>query len=178
MRIISGKYKGRQIHPPKSFRARPTTDYAKEALFNIIENTFDIPDLHVLDLFGGTGNISYEFASREAQKIIVVEKDRVHASFIIQTAKNLGFDQIKVICTDVFIILKKMNERFNLIFCDPPYDMKKIETLPGIILEKNMLMENGWLIIEHSSRVNLKNLPGFFEHRYYGSVNFSFFKPL
>ncbi|MFP4060631.1 MAG: 16S rRNA (guanine(966)-N(2))-methyltransferase RsmD [Bacteroidales bacterium] len=176
MRIISGKYKGRQINPPKSIRARPTTDYAKEALFNVLENRFDLEETNVLDLFAGTGNISFEFASRNVKRIVIVEKDRVHVSFIAKTVKNLQLAGVDIIRGDVFQVLKRLNESFDIIFCDPPYHMEDIHLIPSLVMKNNLLTRDGILIIEHSSRVILKDLHGFVEHRYYGNVNFSFFQ--
>ncbi len=175
MRIISGSYKGRMIHPPKNFKARPTTDFAKESLFNIINNNFDYSEIKALDLFSGTGSISYELASRGSSDIVSVELNYNHYAFIKKTAAELNFLQIKTIRADVFKFLKTCNRTFNLIFADPPYDLKNIEIIPDIIFEKKLLDNDGWLILEHGSRTDFSTHEKFKEQRDYGSVNFSIF---
>ncbi|MBI9059273.1 MAG: RsmD family RNA methyltransferase [Labilibaculum sp.] len=176
MRIVSGTHKGRRITPDKSFKARPTTDFAKENLFNVINNLIELEDLYVLDLFGGTGGISYEFASRGAKKVICVEKDYRHFTFIQKTIKDLKFEQILAIKSDVFRFLRNYAQKFDLIFADPPYDLRSIETIPELVFEKELLAEDGILIVEHGSKNDFSTHPNFFELRTYGSVNFSFFK--
>ena len=176
MRIVSGTHKGRRITPDKSFKARPTTDFAKENLFNVLNNIVDFENLSVLDLFGGTGGISYEFASRGAEKVICVELNHRHFSFIQKTVNELQFDQILPIKSDVFKFLKACHQKFDMIFADPPYDLKKIESIPDLIFEKEILQEDGLLIVEHSSKNDFSKHPFFSEKRTYGSVNFSFFK--
>ncbi|OFX88594.1 MAG: 16S rRNA (guanine(966)-N(2))-methyltransferase RsmD [Bacteroidetes bacterium GWF2_33_16] len=176
MRIISGSYKGRAIHPPKNFKARPTTDFAKESLFNILNNNFDFSEMKALDLFSGTGSISYELASRGSTDIVSVELNYNHYAFIKKTAIELQFLQIKVIRADVFKYLKTCNKTFDFIFADPPYDMEKIDTIPDIILERKILEEGGWMILEHGSKNNFNDHPNFKEQRIYGSVNFSIFE--
>jgi 16S rRNA (guanine(966)-N(2))-methyltransferase RsmD len=176
VRIVSGTHKGRRITPDKSFKARPTTDFAKENLFNVLNNIVDFEDLNVLDLFGGTGGISYEFASRGAQKIICVEKNFRHHSFIAKTVRELNFEQILPIKSDVFKFVKACSQKFNMIFADPPYDLKDLETIPDVILAKEILTEDGLLIVEHSSKNDFSKHEKFVEKRTYGSVNFSFFK--
>lgn len=176
MRIISGKFRKKSIFPPKNFKARPTTDVAKESLFNIIENNFDIGTLIVLDLFGGTGSISYEFASRECPDITCVELNYSHYAFIRDTAKNLQIEhQLKVIKSNVFTFLKNHKNQYDLIFADPPYDLPKLESIPDLILEKQLLSVDGWLILEHSKNNQFSNHPNFSFTKQYGSVNFSFF---
>ena len=176
MRIVSGTHKGRRITPDKSFKARPTTDFAKENLFNVLNNMIDFEDLNVLDLFGGTGGISYEFASRGAEKIICVEKNHRHFAFIQKTIEELKFEQILPIKSDVVRFIKSCRQKFDMIFADPPFDMKGIDSIPNSILEKELLSENGLLIVEHGSTNDFSAHPFFFEKRTYGSVNFSFFK--
>ncbi len=174
MRIISGSHSGRQIFPDKNFSARPTTDFAKENLFNILTNYIDFEEIRVLDLFSGTGSISYEFASRGAQEIISVEANYKHYAFILKTAKELGFKNMKIYKTDVFIACKKLKgQKFDIIFADPPYNLDKIQEIPATIFDNDLLGENGIAIIEHPERIQFSTHPRFSEHRQYGSVNFS-----
>ncbi|MFZ5941521.1 MAG: RsmD family RNA methyltransferase [Bacteroidota bacterium] len=175
MRIISGTYRGRQIYPPRNFKARPTTDFAKESLFNILNNHFDFEGMDILDLFSGTGSISYEFASRGARSVFAVESSSDHFRFIRQTAGQLGFDQLKVIRGDVFSFIRRPFQSFDLIFADPPYDLPGISTLPDEIFKTNILLPGGWFILEHGSRMSFTAHPRFYQHRAYGSVNFSIF---
>ncbi len=174
MRIISGSHRGRQIFPDKNFSARPTTDFAKENLFNILTNYIDFEEIRVLDLFSGTGSISHEFASRGAQEIISVEANYKHYAFILKTAKELGFKNMKIYKTDVFIACKKLKgQKFDIIFADPPYNLDKIQEIPATIFDNDLLGENGIAIIEHPERIQFSTHPRFSEHRQYGSVNFS-----
>jgi len=175
MRIISGNYKGRAITPNKSFNARPTTDFAKESLFNILNNNFDYKTLDVLDLFTGTGSISYEFASRGANFVTCVDISYKNIEFIRKTAEDLQLN-IKPVKANVFGFLNYCKKTFNIIFADPPYELNKIDTLPNLILEKKLLKNNGWLIVEHSAKTDLSSCIGFFDKRVYGKVNFSFIK--
>ena len=175
MRIISGIYKKKIISPPKNFKLRPTTDIAKEALFNIISNNFDIEKISVLDLFSGTGSISYEFASRGCNNIISIEKNFKHASFIKNTSKQLNFTQIRTIKADVFTYLNSCKSSFDIIFADPPYDLKKINEIPEYVFSNNLLNNNSWLIIEHSKQTNFSEQPYFKEVRNYSKVHFSIF---
>ncbi len=176
MRIVSGRLRGRQINPPKNFRARPTTDFAKESLFNIIANHFDFEGLKVLDLFAGTGSISYEFISRGAHMVDAVEKDFHHWQFIKTTADLLKLSGLNPIKQDAFKYLKVCNKKYNLIFADPPYELIGIDLLPNIVMQSELLVENGWFILEHSSKYNFTENQLFREHREYGSVNFSIFE--
>ncbi|MEG0796435.1 MAG: RsmD family RNA methyltransferase [Odoribacter sp.] len=177
MRIISGTHKGRQIFPDKSFNARPTTDFAKENLFNVLLNYMDIEDSRVLDLFSGTGSISYEFASRQAGEIISVEQNYKHYAFIKRMTEELGFKNMKVFKTDVFIACKKLKGRkFDLIFADPPYNLEQITDIPSAIFDNELLAENGLAVIEHPATIDFSTHPRFSEQRQYGSVNFSIFK--
>ncbi|MGZ2369754.1 RsmD family RNA methyltransferase [Ancylomarina sp. YFZ004] len=176
MRIISGSHKSRRISPDKSFKARPTTDFAKENLFNVLNNTIDFEDLNVLDLFSGTGSISYEFASRGAEQVISVELNFKHCAFIKKTINDLGFKQIHALRADSFKYLKGCNKKFDLIFADPPFELDTIDTIPDAILKQNILNEDGIVIVEHSSRNDFSQHPLFHDMRSYGSVNFSFFK--
>ena len=177
MRIISGTHKGKIITPDKNFKARPTTDFAKENLFNVLNNYIDIEDASVLDLFSGTGSISYEFASRGARNIVSIELNYNHYAFIKKTAGQLGFKNITVFKTDVFIACKKLNGKtFNIIFADPPSNLEKIKEIPAAIFNNNLLAPNGIAVIEHPATVDFSQELYFFEHRQYGSVNFSIFK--
>ncbi len=164
------------IHPPKNFKARPTTDFAKENLFNILNNNFDFSELSVLDLFSGTGSISYEFASRECISVISVESNFKHQAFIKKTIEEFGMGQIKSIKSDVFRYVKTCKDKFDIVFADPPYDLKEIESIPEFIFEHNILKDSGWLIIEHGDKTNFGRHPNFIELRKYGGVNFSIFE--
>lgn len=176
MRIISGSYRGKQIHPPSNFKARPTTDFAKEGLFNILHNNFDFEETDVLDLFAGTGSLTYEFASRGTKRITSVENNSLHFRFIRKNIEEMGFDDVHTINTDVFKFIKRPFESYDLIFADPPFDHPELKTLPEKIFETNILAENGWFILEHPSQITFNHLPNFFQHKNYGNVNFSFFK--
>jgi 16S rRNA (guanine966-N2)-methyltransferase len=176
MRIVSGKYRGKHIIPPKNFKARPTTDFAKESLFNIISNNYNFENIAALDLFSGTGGISYELASRGCPDVVSVELNPVHHGFIKKTVEELGLkDQIRAIKQNAFVFLKGCNQKFDLIFADPPYDMEGIEQLHDIIFEKKLLTDEGWFILEHSKDREFSDKPFFIERRSYGSVNFSIF---
>lgn len=176
MRIVGGTLKGRRFTAPKNLPVRPTTDMAKEALFNILANRLDLETLNVLDLFSGTGNISLEFASRGAKAITSVDLNYGCVNFLKQTAKDNGLEQIKPIKSDVFKFLNACHEKFDLIFADPPYDISKIPDIAHIVFERNLLNEQGLLIIEHQSMQNLANFTQFTEKRKYGYSTFSFFE--
>lgn len=177
MRIISGTHRGRQISPDKNFSARPTTDFAKENLFNVLSNMIHFEEIKVLDLFSGTGSISYEFASRGAKEIIAIELNFKHYAFIQKTIKELKFNNIKPYKADVFLACKKLKgEKFDIIFADPPYNLDKLKEIPTAIFENHLLAEDGIVIIEHPQQINFSEHPYFLEHRQYGSVNFSIFK--
>jgi 16S rRNA (guanine(966)-N(2))-methyltransferase RsmD len=174
MRIISGKYKGRKIIPPSNLKARPTTDFAKEGLFDILNHRIDFESVNVLDLFSGTGYLSYEFASRGAISILAVEVNALHASFIRKTAKEFQMP-IKVVEANAFLYLRRLKSAFDIIFCDPPYDLKGIETLPSLVFPNSLLTDDGLLIIEHGKQVSFLGKPYFLHQRNYGKVQFSFF---
>lgn len=176
MRIISGKFRGKVIRPPNNFRARPTTDFAKEALFNILINSFDFTELKVLDLFSGTGSIGLEFASRETGFVEMVEKNHIHYDFINSTIQKMRISNARVIKTDVFTYIDHVKQSFDIIFADPPYDLEKAESLPDMILPSELLNPDGWFIFEHSKNLDYSNNPNCFDQRAYGSVHFSFFK--
>ncbi len=176
MRIVSGSFKGRRFNPPKNLPARPTTDIAKESLFNILNNYVDFHGVKALDLFAGTGNISLELISRGCISVTSVDSNFKCTDFIKKTVEAFNIDNIQVIKTNVFNFLKFINTPYDLIFADPPYDMEKIHTIPDIIFEKNLLTNEGLLVIEHSREINFENHSRFYEHRLYGKVNFSFFQ--
>jgi len=175
LRIISGKNKGRKIIAPASLPVRPTTDRAKESLFNILSNHFEFEDISVLDLFAGTGNISYEFASRGCKSITTVDKDSKCTSFIEQTASKLNFTGLKVINADYKRFIENTHLKWDLIFADPPYQIDKIDELPHLVFENKLLTINGQLIIEHDKHIDFSGLKEFQGHRIYGKVNFTFF---
>jgi 16S rRNA (guanine(966)-N(2))-methyltransferase RsmD len=176
MRIIRGNHRGKQIVTPNNLAVRPTTDFAKESLFNILGNYFHFDMISVLDLFAGTGNISYEFAAREAIKVIAVEMNVPCANFISKTAQLLSFDRLSVLKMDVFSYLDGGNaQQFNIIFADPPYDCDKYDTIVESVFERNLLLPNGFLIIEHDRNKCFQTHPKFYQQRIYGKVNFSIF---
>ena len=176
MRIISGKHKGRKINPPKNLPVRPTTDMSKEALFNILNNHFNFHELKILELFAGTGSISYEFASRGAKSLTCVEVDFKCYEFIKKTIAAFNFSNCKVVRNDVFLFLKICKIKFDLIFADPPYELPQIDRIHKMVFEKQLLQTGGILIIEHGVKTNLSKLPYFVEKRSYGNVNFSIFE--
>lgn len=155
---------------------RPTTDIAKEGLFNILQNNFDFENLQTLDLFGGTGSISYELASRGVQQLTVVEKDPQMFAFIQKTAANLQLSNFTVLRLDVFRFLQTCNQQFNFIFAGPPYALQTIDEIPKIIFRKNLLKPNGWFVLEHTPRNNYENDPHFKTVRNYGTTLFSVFE--
>jgi 16S rRNA (guanine966-N2)-methyltransferase len=175
VRIISGIFRGKQIRPPRGFKARPTTDFAKEGLFNILMNHFQMEELEVLDLFSGTGSITYEFASRGARSVVAVESDPLHFRFIQSTCRTLELDRVTVLRGDVFIYLKNPVQSFDLIFADPPYDHPRLAELPEIVFTQDILSEGGIFILEHPSAFTFTAHPHFQQLRKYGSVNLTFF---
>ena len=175
MRIIGGSLKGLRLNPPKNLPVRPTTDLAKEALFNILQNRIDFEGMRVLDLFSGTGNISMEFASRGAAQVVAVDRSIHCVNYLKDISRQHGLTNIKVFKEDVLKYLQFENEQYELIFADPPYDLNKIPEIPKIIFDKNLLLPGGLLIIEHQSMQNLSNHPAFAEQRKYGHSSFSFF---
>lgn len=178
MRIVSGKFRGRRIVAPKNLPVRPTTDMAKEALFNILNNSYYFEDSSVLDLFAGIGSISFEFASRGSQDITAVDAHFGCINFIDKTSAELEAD-VKTIKSDVFTFLEKSSRSYDLIFADPPYEMStdKFMDLLKAIFKGNLLNKNGMLIIEHSRHTDLSEHPQFERSRKYGGNIFSFFKP-
>jgi 16S rRNA (guanine966-N2)-methyltransferase len=176
MRIIGGTLKGLRLNPPKNLPVRPTTDLAKEALFNILLNKIEFEGIKVLDLFSGTGNISLEFASRGASEIVSIDRSIHCINYLKDTARQHKLSQIKTFKADVLKYLQLETEKYDLIFADPPYDMNQIPELPKIIFEKDLLLPGGLLIVEHQSLQNLSNHAAFTEFRKYGHSSFSFFE--
>lgn len=176
MRIISGLWKGRRLNPPKNITARPTTDFAKESLFNLLQNRIQIEDSDVLDLFAGTGSISLECCSRGAREVTAVELAHTQQNFIIQASKELGAKNLTVVRGDVFRFTNSCRTKFDLIFADPPYALETLPTLPDVIFEKSLLKEGGLFVLEHSRNNDFSTHPHFVEHRNYGNVNFTFFQ--
>ena len=177
MRIIGGIFKGRILDPGKNFRARPTTDFAKENLFNILSNRYDFENKIILDLFSGTGSISFEFASRGSQDVTCVESDYVHFRFICSVMDKLGLKKhVKPLKKDVFTFIQKIGRKFDIIFADPPYDLKRLTELPDLIMGGNLLNKEGLFILEHGKRNDFSWHLNFNEKRVYGSVHFTFFQ--
>lgn len=176
MRIIGGTLKGLRLNPPKNLPVRPTTDLAKEALFNILLNQIEFEDIKVLDLFSGTGNISLEFASRGASLVMSIDRSIQCIHYLKDTARQHKLEQIKTFKADVFKYLQLETDQYDLIFADPPYDLNQIPEIPKIIFDKNLLKPGGLLIVEHQSLQNLSNHPAFVEQRKYGHSSFSFFR--
>ncbi|MBR4854618.1 MAG: RsmD family RNA methyltransferase [Alistipes sp.] len=176
MRIISGTLGGRMINPPKNLRARPTTDFAKENLFNVLGNMVDFEEIDVLDLFAGTGSISYEFASRGAKSVTSVEINAVHYNFIRSTAKSFGLSNLHPVKANVFLYVKSCPKQFDVIFSDAPYDLEGSEQVVADVFEKGLLKDEGILIFEHSKSLDFSSHPNFLRLRSYGSVQFSIFK--
>lgn len=176
MRIIGGKLKGLRLNPPKNLPVRPTTDLAKEALFNILQNQIEFEDITVLDLFSGTGNIAMEFASRGAAQVVGVDRHQLCVYYLKDATRQHGLTQVQAFKADVFKYLDMESEQYDLIFADPPYDLNKIPEIPKIVFSKNLLKPGGMLIVEHQSMQNLSNHAAFVEQRKYGHSSFSFFK--
>ncbi|MCB0794557.1 MAG: 16S rRNA (guanine(966)-N(2))-methyltransferase RsmD [Flavobacteriales bacterium] len=177
MRVISGKYKGRRILPPKGMEARPTTDYAREGLFNILRHNEPLEGIDVLDLFAGTGSVSLEFLSNGARRVVSVEQDKALCDHIQRTAVQLNETSWQVIRGDVMAVIGSLRGSFDIVFCDPPFTSAITDQLPERILSSGLLVQDGLLVVEHSERLDLSALPGFEHRRAYGSVHFSFFRP-
>ncbi|MBQ9636570.1 MAG: RsmD family RNA methyltransferase [Prevotella sp.] len=201
MRIITGKYKGRRFDIPRTFKARPTTDFAKENIFNVIGGYIDFEDCRALDLFAGTGSISLELLSRGCSQVVSVELDRDHARFISECIRKIGADNHTLLRTDALRYLKKASLNlnaaqqqlnlehgstalehpdwgqgaFNFIFADPPYALPQLPEIPDLVLSSGLLDEGGLFVFEHGQKNNFADHPRFVEHRAYGSVNFSLF---
>lgn len=175
MRIISGTFRGRRLTPPKNITARPTTDFAKESLFNLLSNRMDFEGTDMLDLFAGTGGIGLEFVSRGAREVTAVEMAHTQQNFIISTCKQLGINNLHVVRGDVFRFVNACRLQYDFIYADPPYALPTLPTLPDLIFEHNLLKENGLFVLEHSKSNDFSAHAHFTEQRTYGSVNFSFF---
>ena len=176
MRIISGTHRGRYIPVPHSFKARPTTDFAREGLFNVLASIYDFNGLEVLDLFAGTGSIGLEFASRKAGHVDMVEIDAKATGFLQRTIKLLGIENTRVIRTDAIKYIRQCITRYDLVFADPPYDLDIIPELPDLVLNSDILVDEGWFILEHGKKNSFKGHPQLQELRKYGSVHFSIFE--
>ncbi len=176
MRIIGGKYRGRRIDLPHGLTVRPTTAFARESLFNILNNITDFEKVFVLDLFSGTGSIAYEFSSRGAAGVHMVEQNRKNISGIKKVIDTVGFENIKIIHTDVRTYLRICKTRYDIVFADPPWDLPWLEDIPGLITGSDILKPEGLLVLEHPVRMNFSGHELFFDHRNYGGVNFSFFR--
>ena len=176
MRIIRGKYGRRRFDVPHNITARPTTDFARENIFNVIENLTDLEGETALDLFGGTGAVSYELLSRGCSSVTIVEKASTQLAFIRKVKELLGDDNLKIVRADVFKFIQTCKEQFDFIFADPPYDLPNFAEVPPLILNSGMVKEGTLVVIEHSKAFDFSSLPHFLEHRVYGSVNFSIFR--
>lgn len=176
MRIITGKYKGRHFDVPRTFKARPTTDFAKENIFNVMNRYIDFADASALDLFAGTGSISLELLSRGCASVVSVEADRDHVRFIGQCMQKLGVTENFLVKGDVFRFLKSCHKQFDFIFADPPYALEQLATLPDLVFQYALLKEDGVFVFEHGRNYDFSTHEHFVEHRSYGSVNFSIFK--
>lgn len=176
MRIISGKFKGRRLSAPNNITARPTTDFAKEGLFNILNNRIDFEGIDVLDLFAGTGGIGIEFISRDCNSVISIEQNDRHCAFIRKICDELKIDNLSLLKTDVFKYINSCHTQFDMIFADPPYDLANLAEIPNLIFARNLLKVDGLFVLEHSSKNNFQLHPNFVDYRNYGSVNFSFFE--
>lgn len=174
MRIISGKNKGRHINAPTTLPVRPTTDLGKESLFNILNNYFYFENLTVLDLFAGTGNITYEFASRGAISVLAVDLHQPCVDFIKKTVSQLQFDNVSVLKADAFQFTEKCRQKFDVIFADPPYNLAGFEKIVENVFANGLLKPDGWLVMEHPKEYDFSQHPNFYEHRKYGKLNFTF----
>ncbi|MCD6179367.1 MAG: 16S rRNA (guanine(966)-N(2))-methyltransferase RsmD [Bacteroidales bacterium] len=176
MRIISGYFKGKRFTLPKNLKLRPTTDMAKESLFNVINNLVDFEDIDALDLFSGTGSISYELVSRGVNSVLSVEQNGQHARFIESIIDKLEMENMRILKMDVFQFIKTNKRAFDFVFADPPYDMPELNTLPNLVFSSNLLQVDGMFVLEHPKHTSFTEHPNFFDHRKYGNVNFTFFK--
>lgn len=179
MRIITGKYKGRHFEIPRSFKARPTTDFAKENIFNVLNGYIDFEESTALDLFSGTGSIALELLSRGCSRVVSVEQDRDHHRFIQQCVEKIGGEAlltVQCIRGDAFRFIKSCRVQFDFIFADPPYALKELPQIPDLVFEKSLLKPDGIFVFEHGKDQDFSQHPHFVEHRNYGSVNFSLFR--
>ena len=175
MRIIAGSLKGRRLNPPANLPVRPTTDMARESLFNILNNYVDFEDCTVMDLFSGTGAVAVDFVSRGAREVTAVDINNACTEYIKSEAAKLNLKNLHVVRTDVFDLLKRAYKKFDIVFADPPYALEGIEKLPDLIFEHGLLNEDGIFILEHPREYSFEEHPHFWQHRNYGKVNFTFF---
>ncbi|MBX2974422.1 MAG: 16S rRNA (guanine(966)-N(2))-methyltransferase RsmD [Flavobacteriales bacterium] len=175
MRIVGGRHRNRRLHPPNEMEARPTTDFAKEGLFNVLQHSIPLEGIRVLDLFAGTGNISLEFLSRGAQEVISVEQDRDLFAFMQRTARELNETGWRMVKSDVFTFLNSHRGVYDVVFADPPFAMEGIERIPAAVREAGLLGNDGTLILEHHEKTDVSHLPGYQRTRKYGTIHFSFF---
>ena len=175
MRIIGGSLKGRRFSPPRHFKGRPTTDFGREGLFNLLRSRIDLDGVEALDLFAGSGAVSYELASRGAVAVTAIEQDAGACRYIQQQARDFELDAIRVVRADAFAFLSKAMTQFELVFADPPYTEPKLETLPGLVRDAGLVAPGGLFVLEHGDRRDFSEEPGFVEMRKYGHVHFSFF---
>lgn len=175
MRIISGSLKGRRLNPPQSLPVRPTTDMARESLFNILNNYLDYEDQSVLDLFAGTGAVSYEFISRGVKNVTSVDINAQCVDYIKSTSAQFGVSNIHVVRADVFDLLKRAYKKFDVVFADPPYAIDGLDQLPDLVFDNGLLTDDGIFILEHPQDYSFEDHPHFWQHRSYGRVNFTFF---
>ncbi len=176
MRIITGIYKGRHFDIPRSFKARPTTDFAKENLFNVLRAYLDFEEVRALDLFGGTGSITLELLSRGCPHVVTVERDRQHFAFIRSCVQALNAKEATPLCGDALRFIERCREQFDLVFADPPYALPELGELPERVMRSALLAESGLFVLEHGKDYDFSERADFLEHRSYGSVNFSFFR--
>lgn len=176
MRIIAGTLKGKSILPPEGYKARPTTDFARQGLFNVLDNEYEFDDLKILDLFAGTGAIGYEFISRGAGKVVAVEMRPENAAFISATAAKLGVaDKLQVVRHNVFEFLPICTLKFDIVFADPPYALSDLATLPDKVFAAEIIHPEGYFILEHPGDYSFESHPHFVKEKVYGNVHFSFF---
>ena len=175
MRIIAGNLKGRRLNPPANLPVRPTTDMARESLFNILNNYVDYEECSVMDLFSGTGAVAVEFVSRGVKEVTAVDINNACTEYIKSEANRLGLRNLHVVRTDVFDLLKRANRKFDIVFADPPYALEGLDTLPDLVFGSEVLTEDGIFILEHPREYSFEEHPRFWQHRNYGKVNFTFF---
>ena len=175
MRIIAGTLKGRRLNPPANLPVRPTTDMARESLFNILNNYVDYEECSVMDLFSGTGAVAIEFVSRGAKEVTAIDINNACTEYIKSEARRLDLGNLHVVRADVFDLLKRANRKFDIVFADPPYSLDGLSTLPDLVFEREVLSEDGIFILEHPREYSFEEHPRFWQHRNYGKVNFSFF---
>lgn len=176
MRVITGKYKGKHFEVPRSFKARPTTDFAKENLFNVLRAYLDFEETRALDLFAGTGSITLELLSRGCREVMSVERDRQHYAFIQSMLRHLDDPAATAICGDALRFISKGFKEFDFVFADPPYALRELPELPELVMNSKLLAPGGLFVLEHGKNNDFTDHPCFLEHRSYGSVNFSFFR--